>query len=262
MVERDASAAWTAWSNAAEKALSHAFCSAGGLVPPRGLVRGRGSALLCKGVIGGSRVQKLRSGYGDAAGASEVRDISVAPILSLKGQLTAVHSLLESIALAGFTIERALQLNRQWDAIVSRGLTGVLDWDVLLSGPSFGLDEFRKLIADSIAKITEFVRQVVLHRKDFAIRKWRGWVLEDNLVHPYRFPPPPPPPPPLSLAVTLVIQWMGPGCWSIRMILTGTFGRPGCFFSVGEIGVGLILRLFRQLLKISSLCCMKFSSHP
>ena len=43
------------------------------------------------------------------------------------------------------------------------------------------------MIADSIAKITEFIQQVVLHRKDFAIRKWRGWVLEDPLVHPYRW---------------------------------------------------------------------------
>ena len=190
LVERDASAAWTAWSNAAEIALSHAFCSAGGPIPPGGLVRGRGSAMLCKGVIGESRVRRLRSGFGNAAGASEVhlfRDISVAPILSLKGQLKAVHSLLESIALAGFTIERALQLNRQWDAIVSRGLTGVLDWDGLLNGPSFGLDRFRKLIADSIVKVTEFIQQVVLHRKDFAIRKWRCWVLEGPLRHHYRW---------------------------------------------------------------------------
>ena len=83
LANRDVSAAWTAWSNAAENVLSHAFRLAGGLVPPGGLVRGRGSALLCEGVIGGSRVRKLRSGCIDPTDASVVhlfRDTSVAPI--------------------------------------------------------------------------------------------------------------------------------------------------------------------------------------
>ena len=36
-------------------------------------------------------------------------------------------------------------------------------------------------------RITEFVRQVVVHRRDFAIREWRNWVLENPLVHPFRW---------------------------------------------------------------------------
>ena len=82
LVERDASAAWTAWSSAAERALVSVFYSAGGPIPPDGLVGGRGTALLNESNIGRSRVRRLRSDLVDPTGASEVhlfRDNSVAP---------------------------------------------------------------------------------------------------------------------------------------------------------------------------------------
>ena len=57
--------------------------------------------------------------------------------------------------------------------------------------------EFGAWVDAAIACITEFVQRVVVHRKDFAIRVWKSWVLEDPLVHPYKwlrpdlFPPAP-----------------------------------------------------------------------
>ena len=60
VLNRNVSAAWSFWSNAAENVLAHAFRLAGGPVPPSGLVSGRGSAVLVEGVVGGSRVRKLR----------------------------------------------------------------------------------------------------------------------------------------------------------------------------------------------------------
>ena len=41
-----------------------------------------------------------------------------------------------------------------------------------------------------IGQITEFVQRVEVHRRDFAVREWRNWVLKDPLVHPYRLPRP------------------------------------------------------------------------
>ena len=67
------------------------------------------------------------------------------------------------------------------------GAVGGVDWNVLVSCPRFGLDGFLDAVSNSIVRITEFVQCVVLHRKEFAIRGWRSWVLEDPLVHPYRW---------------------------------------------------------------------------
>ena len=49
----DVSLAWTAWSRAAEAALADAFRFSGGPLPPRGLILGRGAALLRRVQLGG-----------------------------------------------------------------------------------------------------------------------------------------------------------------------------------------------------------------
>ena len=105
-------------------ALVNAFGLAGAPVPPRGLVLGRGSALLRENTIEERRVRKMRPDLDDPTSASEVhlyRDHSVAPLLSLKSLLRAVLSLLRSIAHNGFTLERALQLDRQWSSVIGGG---------------------------------------------------------------------------------------------------------------------------------------------
>ena len=38
-----------------------------------------------------------------------------------------------------------------------------------------------------IAVSVNFIHQVVVHRRDAAIRGWRNWIREDPLVHPYRW---------------------------------------------------------------------------
>ena len=98
------------------------------------------------------------------------------PLLTLKKGLRAVASLVRSIANNCFSLARALEL-----------LVGVSDWDFLVGGSAFGLDVFGARIDVSINMITEFVKQLAFHRRDFAIRGWRSWVLEDPLVHSYRW---------------------------------------------------------------------------
>ena len=47
--------------------------------------------------------------------------------------------------------------------------------------------EFCARVDACIGQFTEFVQRVVVHRRDFAVREWRSWVLKDPLVHPYRW---------------------------------------------------------------------------
>ena len=37
--------------------------------------------------------------------------------------------------------------------------------------------------------MTDFVQKWVIRGREFAIRGWRNWVLEDPLVHPYKLGP-------------------------------------------------------------------------
>ena len=90
--------------------------------------------------------------------------------------MRAVASLVRSIANNCFSLARALEL-----------LVGVSDWDFLVGGSAFGLDVFGARIDVSINMITEFVKQLAFHRRDFATGGWRSWVLEDPLVHSYRW---------------------------------------------------------------------------
>ena len=107
-------------------------------------------------------------------------------LLTLKRRLRIVAILLWGIVHDAFTLAKGLELNNQWSCIVGSGPDGVLDWRLLVDGPAAGLDEFGARVEASIFKITDFVRQVVFHRRDFTVRRWRNWVLEDPLVHPYR----------------------------------------------------------------------------
>ena len=106
---------------------------------------------------------------------------------------------------------RALHLNEVWGSVVYGKPVGVLDWEVLVACPNFGLDGFCETVAGSVAKITELVQQVVLHCKEFAIRNWITWVLEDPLVHPYRWlrPDNVPPAPYLTCDPSESVDWSG-----------------------------------------------------
>ena len=57
----------------------------------------------------------------------------------------------------------------------------------MIGGLFAGQDEFRDRVKAFVDKITDFVQQVVINRRDFAIRRWRSWVLEDPLVYPHKW---------------------------------------------------------------------------
>ena len=169
---RDVHLAWRAWSTAAENALARAFGMAGSPIPPNGLVLSREAAKFWVDNIGGKRVRRFRPDLDDPASASEVhlyRCCSVAPLLTPKRRLRAVASLLRSVARNGFTLSRALDLDNQWSCIIGNGPVGILDWEHLVGGSKAGLGEFGDRVDASMDRITEFVLQMVVHRRDFGL---------------------------------------------------------------------------------------------
>ena len=74
LLRGDVSCAWMVWSSAAEKALADAFRFAGGPVPARGLILGRGMARMRTVRIGGPIVRSVRR---STASSGEVDDVSL-----------------------------------------------------------------------------------------------------------------------------------------------------------------------------------------
>ena len=50
-----------------------------------------------------------------------------------------------------------------------------------------GLGWFHEVVGDLHGRLSDFIHKIVVHRRDEAIRSWRGWLREDPLVRPYRW---------------------------------------------------------------------------
>ena len=117
----DVSSAWKIWSSAAESALADAFRFAGGPVPTRGLVLGRGMVRIRTVRLGGPIVRSIRRsavGDGEFDDVSLYRDSSAAPVLDLRRNLEAILDLLDSITRFGASLARDVQLVHLWDSVV------------------------------------------------------------------------------------------------------------------------------------------------
>ena len=53
--------------------------------------------------------------------------------------------------------------------------------------PDMGFLVFGVCVRSFYDNVNAFIRRVVVHRKDVAVRNWRAWVLEYLQVHPYRW---------------------------------------------------------------------------
>ena len=60
-----------------------------------------------------------------------------------------------------------------------------------------GIGEFHRIVSDLRRRLSGFIHEVVVHRRDEAVRWWRNWAREDPLIHPCKWlrpdliPPPP-----------------------------------------------------------------------
>ena len=186
----DVSRAWMIWSSVAEKALADAFQFAGGPVPVRGLILGRGMARIRTVRLGGPMVHSVRrsaAGDGDVDDVSLYRDSSAAPVLDLRRNLRAILDLLDSSIRCGASLARDVQLVRLWDSVVRLGSIGSVRLEEYAAARICGVGESRRLVAELYGRVSAFVKRLVAYRRSAGITAWRNWVREDPLVHPYKW---------------------------------------------------------------------------
>ena len=164
------------WSSAVETALADAFRFAGGFVPDRGLVLGRG----------GVRMRTVRLvvpfsvQFGEMLlmhvkeGVHLYSDSSAAPLLDLRRRLKAIMDVLDGMIRHGVSLSRSVELLVQWDRVLDVGPLG-----------PFTQSDY--LAADLYCRLSDFIHRVVVHRRDVAITAWRSWLQEDPLFHPYKW---------------------------------------------------------------------------
>ena len=186
----DVSLAWLVWSRAAEAALADALTFSGGPLPSRGLVLGRGSALLRVVQLGGPRVRRARANVADALDTADVLlycDSFVAPLLHMRRRFKAVIDVLGAMIRSGISLSRSVELTAQWDRILALGPLYPVTLDDLSLDRDLGIGAFFHAASDVHRRLSDFIHRVVVHRRDEAIREWRSWIREDPMVHPTRW---------------------------------------------------------------------------
>ena len=85
----------------------------------------------------------------------------------------------------GFTVARSLELTNQWEKVLTDSPVGPFsDLEFLGSG---GLGEYHAWVVALYNRVGNYIRSVVIHRRDHNIKAWKTWVLEDRSAHPYRW---------------------------------------------------------------------------
>ena len=182
--------AWAVWSRAAEAALADAYRFSGGPLPSKGLVLGRSAALFRRVQLGGPWVRRAWANAADALDVADVflyRDLSIAPLLDMRRRFEAVMDLLDAMIRYGVSLSRSVELTAQWDQILALGPVYPVSLDDLSFSRDLGIWAFFDAAAGVCRRLCDFIHQVVVHRRDEAIRVWRNWIREDPLVHPYRW---------------------------------------------------------------------------
>ena len=140
--------------------------------------------------LGGQWVRRARANAADALDAADVflyRDFSIAPLLDMRRRNKAVMDILDAMIRYGVSLSRSVELTAQWDQILALGRCIRLLWMIFLLLGIWALVHFFNVAAGVHRRLCDFVRQVVVNRRNEAVRGWRNWLREDPLVHPYRW---------------------------------------------------------------------------
>ena len=168
----DVSRVWLVWSSATETALADVYRFAGGPVPDRGLIVGRGTARMRVVRLGGLKVRKARRNAADAHEGGDVfmyRDSSAAPLHDLRCGIMAVMSVLDAMIRDGISLARSVELTAQWDWIlILRGPVNPITLEDFQLARSGGLGEVRRAAGDLHCWLSDFIHRVVVHRRDEA----------------------------------------------------------------------------------------------
>ena len=79
----------------------------------------------------------------------------------------------------GVSLSRSLELTAQWDKILALGPMYPVTLDDLSFDRALGVGAFFLAASNVHRRLSDFIHQVVVHRRDEAIRGWRNWIRED-----------------------------------------------------------------------------------
>ena len=88
---------------------------------------------------------------------------------------------------SGIYLSRSVELAVQWDRILAPGPMYPVTLDDLSINRGVDIGAFFHAASDVHRRLSDFIHEVVVHRRAEAIRGWRSWIREDRLVHPYRW---------------------------------------------------------------------------
>ena len=86
---------------------------------------------------------------------------------------------LDAMIRYGVSLSRSVQLTAQWDRILGAGPSYPVIFEDLHAVQGFGIGGFHCLVSDVHHRLSGFIHEVVVHRRDEAIREWRDWIRED-----------------------------------------------------------------------------------
>ena len=158
----DVSSAWAAWSAAAETSLADAYQFAGGPVSQRGLRLGREATGFRSVQLGGHNLRSATARCSDPEDGGHVgpnRDASTAPLFDLRR-------------------------SSQGFSALGRGVQ--LLWIFMDSVSGAGLQRFGEVVRGMHDCLNGLMRDVVVCRRDAAVRERRTSLLKDPLVRPHQ----------------------------------------------------------------------------
>ena len=140
----------------------------------RVLVLGRGTARVRLVRLCGHKVRKVHGNAADVHDAADVflyRDSSIAPWLNVRRRFRAILSVIDSLLSHGVTFSRSVELTAQWGKILSAGPLYPIALDDLCAVEGFFWSwDCRRFIGDVHRRLSDFIRSVVVRRRDEAIR--------------------------------------------------------------------------------------------
>ena len=87
--------------------------------------------------------------------------------------------LLDAMIRYGVSLSRSVELTAQWDQILALGPMYPVTLDDLSVGRHLGIGAFFDAATGVHRRLCDFIHQVVVHRRDEAVRGWRNWIRED-----------------------------------------------------------------------------------
>ena len=98
------------------------------------------------------------------------RDLSLAPLLDMRRRFKGVMDLLDAMVRYGVSLSRSGELTAQWDQILALGPMYPVTLDDLSAGRDLGIGAFFDAVAGVHRRLSDFIHQVVVHRRDAAVR--------------------------------------------------------------------------------------------